>query len=311
MPEGAGVLPRTVAALFAQKAAAASASGAGSRTVAVYLSVLEVYNEAVRDLLVDPDPSKGPPKVDLRVTSAGGVTVPGAMELEVPDAATTLEILAIAQENRATAATDVNAHSSRSHLVVTLRLQTTTVSDGSDGAAAVSHSKLQVVDLAGCERVKASHAAGAQLVEATAINKSLSALGDVVGALAGKATPAATQGLSVAAHGSALSSSSSSSFIPYRNSKLTLLLQDALAPHGKAKVVLFVTAAPELNHWNDSLAALTFASRCRAVDLYGGGGGGAVAADKAAAGAAASAAELAAADKKIAELSAQLRRLSA
>jgi len=303
LPEGAGVLPRTVTALFEQKANSSS-------NVAVYLSILEVYNEAVRDLLVDPDPSKGPPKVDLRVTSAGGVTVPNAMELEVPDAATTLEILAIAQENRATAATDVNTHSSRSHLVVTLRLQTTTP-DEESGVAVTTQSKLQVVDLAGCERVKASHVAGAQLVEATAINKSLSALGDVVGALVGKATTAASQGLNTPSSTPA----PANSFIPYRNSKLTLLLQDALQPHGKAKVVLFVTAAVELNHWNESLAALTFASRCRAVDLYSGNNGSsgssAAASHKAAAGAAANAAELAAAEKKIAELSAQLRRLNA
>jgi len=309
LPEGAGVLPRTVAALFEQKAYNSSSSSGGN--VAVYLSILEVYNEAVRDLLVDPDPAKGPPKVDLRVTSAGGVTVPNAMELEVPDAATTLEILAIAQENRATAATDVNTHSSRSHLVVTLRLQTTTPDEDNSGVAVTTQSKLQVVDLAGCERVKASHVAGAQLVEATAINKSLSALGDVVGALVGKATTAASQGLSSSA------AAATNSFIPYRNSKLTLLLQDALQPHGKAKVVLFVTAAVELNHWNESLAALTFASRCRAVDLYSGNGNGssgsssAAASHKAAAGAAANAAELAAAEKKIAELSAQLRRLNA
>ncbi len=91
---------------------------------------------------MDPDPKSGPPRVELRVT-ATGVSVPGAMELEVPDAKTTLEILAIAHENRATGATDCNAHSSRSHLVVTLRLE----SAGPDGAC--NNTKLQLVDLAG------------------------------------------------------------------------------------------------------------------------------------------------------------------
>ena len=318
--DGAGVLPRTVAALFAEAADLPTGAAAS-----VFLSVLEVYNEAVRDLLVDPDPADpraGPPKVDLRVTSGGGVTVPGAMELEVPDAATTLEILAIAGENRATAATDANAHSSRSHLVVTLRVEVR--SGGATGGAPPSSTKLQVVDLAGCERTKGT-STGRRLTEATAINKSLSALGDVVGALCGRGTSAQTLGLAPgtankAAGGGGKKAGAAAGaagvFIPYRNSKLTLLLQDALRPHGQAKVVLFACAAPELAHWNETASALTFASRCRAVDLYGapggaGGGKTAVPSHKAAAGAAATEAELAAANAKINKLSQKLMQVKA
>lgn len=185
---------------------------------------------------------------------------------KVPDAATTIEILSIANENRATAATDVNCHSSRSHLVVTLRIETTETQAA--GSTTTTTSKLQLVDLAGCERPKSSNVTGQQLTEAQAINKSLSALGDVIGALAGKSTTAQSSGLhhlldqqqqaspssaapksplrkkagaAVATAAGANGSSSGSSggkFIPYRNSKLTLLLQDALKPNGKAKVRL-------------------------------------------------------------------------
>jgi len=321
----AGMIPRTVHELFALLASQGPGKGAplnggvsGPGSVQqVFLTVLEIYNETIRDLLVDPDPKKGPPKVDLRVSSATGVSVPGAMALQVPDAATTLEILSIAAENRATASTDVNDHSSRSHLVVTLRIVTTDATNGN-----FTEAKLQMVDLAGCERTKVSNVQGAQLTEATAINKSLSALGDVVGALAGKGTSASTLGLNSDDPGASLGSGSPGSgsgsggggggsskggkFIPYRNSKLTLLLQDALQPHGKAKVVLFVTASPELCNWNESMSALTFASRCRSVDLAKGQAKNPELFAKA--GAAATEAELEAANKKIAELTARLER---
>jgi hypothetical protein len=88
----------------------------------------------------------------------------------------------------------------------------------------------------GCERTKASTVTGQQLTEATFINKSLSALGDVIAALCGKGTAASTLGLAPTAD-SPQKPSAPPKFIPYRNSKLTLLLQDALQPNGKAKVI--------------------------------------------------------------------------
>ncbi len=170
------------------------------------------------------------------------------------------------------------------------------------------------------------------MTEATSINKSLSALGDVIGALSGKVTAVERLGLAGDSPPPLKKPSSANvKFVPYRNSKLTLLLQDALQAQGKAKVrtgsssnlrakcsvcvcvcvfqakltdvscaqvVLFVTTSPELAHWNESVSALTFASRCRAVDLSAP----APAVDCTAE------AELAAANKKIGELSAKLRQ---
>jgi Ca2+-binding EF-hand superfamily protein len=294
--EGCGVMPRTVIELFEKKDINQSVE------TAVYLSVLEIYNETVRDLLVDPDPSQGPPRVDLRVTQ-NGVEVPNAMELEVPDAATTLEILAIANENRATAATDVNAHSSRSHLVVTLRIVSKSLASfNDDGSPLETGTKIQLVDLAGCERTKTSNVSGLQLTEATAINKSLSALGDVVSALANNKAGGSSGSSSKS------KASSASKFIPYRNSKLTLLLQDALQADGKSKVVLFVTTRPELNNWNESVSALTFASRCRAIDLYSGSTN--MNTQQLTMGQAATEAELQNANKKIQQLEFKLRAAS-
>jgi hypothetical protein len=127
----------------------------------------------------------------------------------------------------------------------------------------------------------------------------LSALGDVVAALTGNksANSSATnaKGEKKAASG----------FIPYRNSKLTLLLQDALQPNGKSKVVLFVTTCPESNNWNESVSALTFASRCRAIDLYSGTPA-TVGSHHLSMGQAATEAELINANKKIQELERKL-----
>ena len=150
---------------------------------------------------------------------------------------------------------------------------------------------------------------GQQLTEATHINKSLSALGDVVGALAGRASTAAGLG---AAHPGPTSRSPEADSpkkpaagagarpVPYRNSKLTLLLQEAL--HGRSKVLLYATASPELTHWAETHAALAFAARCRSVETHGRGGalppGDALAATEA---------ELAAANRRVHELTAQLR----
>merc|ERR1711865_1052218 len=103
-------------------------------------------------------------------------------------------------------------------------------------------SKLSLVDLAGCERISRSGATGQQLKEATSINASLSALGDVIAAL-----------------------SSKNAHIPYRNSKLTHLLADSLG--GQSKCLMFVNVSPAAVNASETLNSLGFASRCRATEL--------------------------------------------
>ena len=174
----------------------------------------------------------------------------------------------------------MNAHSSRSHLVVTLELVATTspattapssnagarrgnaASGGVETTAESFCAKLQLVDLAGSERVGRTEATGDRLKEAQHINKSLSALGDVIAALGAaqtsgkRAPPSAGAGAGAGAGGA---------FIPYRNSKLTLLLSDALG--GRSKVLMLVTASPTASSASESLSALAFAQRCRAIEL--------------------------------------------
>lgn len=136
----------------------------------------------------------------------------------------------------------MNATSSRSHTVFMLYIT---------GEHAVAGQRLSgclnLVDLAGSERVGRSEAAGARLKEACAINKSLSSLGDVFSALAAK-----------------------SGHVPYRNSKLTYLLQPCLG--GDGKTLMFVNVAPETDSADESACALRFAAMVNACELGGRGG---------------------------------------
>jgi hypothetical protein len=136
----------------------------------------------------------------------------------------------VSQRHRATAATAMNEQSSRSHLVVRLRLWP---ADGSGGSG---ESLLQLIDLAGSERINKSAVEGQRLKEATAVNVSLSALGDVIAALKGK-----------------------SRHVPYRNSKLTYLLSDTLG--GEAKCMMVATVSPAESSVAETLNTLTFAAR--------------------------------------------------
>jgi len=205
------------------------------------MSMLEVYNEAVRDLLGTQD---GEDTVDLEIRVGKGarggpsVYVEGLAECDVSAMSEVEHLMRQGSRSRATASNNVNEHSSRSHLVLTLKVVATRRDTG-----LTTHGKLNLIDLAGSERLKSTNAEGQRLKEAQNINRSLSALGDVVAAL----------GRSGAAH------------IPYRNSKLTFLLQDSLSAN--SRVLMFVNVAPAFSSADESKCSLAFAGRCRAVQL--------------------------------------------
>lgn len=157
----------------------------------VEVSMMEIYNDQVHDLLIEGgndftgggggnNSSSGGGReggLDIRQSPDGSVSVPGLKQIKVHKIEDVMEVFARGSANRATATTNLNEHSSRSHSILLVDVTTCT-----SGAAPVK-SKLYLVDLAGSERVGKSGVTGAAMKEAQHINKSLSALGDVMEAL--------------------------------------------------------------------------------------------------------------------------------
>ncbi|XP_022039587.1 kinesin-like protein KIN-14F isoform X2 [Helianthus annuus] len=201
----------------------------------VGVQMIEIYNEQVRDLLVVDGSQR---RLDIRNNSQlNGLNVPDASLVSVKCTQDVLDLMKIGQRNRAVGATALNERSSRSHSVLTVHIRGKELVSGSTLKGC-----LHLVDLAGSERVDKSEATGDRLKEAQHINKSLSALGDVISALAQKST-----------------------HIPYRNSKLTQVLQDSLGGH--AKTLMFVHINPESNALGETISTLKFAERVASIEL--------------------------------------------
>ncbi|XP_050370920.1 kinesin-like protein KIN-14F [Argentina anserina] len=201
----------------------------------VAVQMIEIYNEQVRDLLVSDGSSR---RLDIRNKSQlNGLNVPDASLVPVTCTQDVLELMKVGQRNRAVGATALNERSSRSHSVLTVHLLGKELASGT-----ILRGCLHLVDLAGSERVDKSEATGERLKEAQHINRSLSALGDVIAALAQK-----------------------SAHVPYRNSKLTQVLQDSLG--GQAKTMMFVHINPELNALGETISTLKFAERVASIEL--------------------------------------------
>ncbi|XP_060670239.1 kinesin-like protein KIN-14P [Ziziphus jujuba] len=199
------------------------------------VQMVEIYNEQVRDLL-----SSDSQKKTLGIlthSQPNGLAVPDATMLPVKSTSDVIELMDTGLKNRAVGATALNERSSRSHSVVTIHVRGT---DLKRGVALIGN--LHLVDLAGSERVDRSEVVGDRLKEAQHINKSLSALGDVIFALSQK-----------------------SPHVPYRNSKLTQVLQSSLG--GQAKTLMFVQLNPDAISFSESLSTLKFAERVSGVEL--------------------------------------------
>jgi len=230
-----GVIYRTFGELFRLKQEAQRESGSDS--MSLWLSCLEIYNEKIRDLLPDKKQhdasSVNPSDLKAKLSKCGKkVLVPGLTKVEVVDTANVRDILVnTAYRNRSTGTTNMNEHSSRSHALVFVEVVT-----------AETSSRLVLIDLAGSERVKKTGASGARFDEARNINKSLSALGNVISSLQRK-----------------------EKHIPYRDSQLTYLLHDCLG--GNSKALMFCNISCELFDVRESINTLQFANRVRRVQL--------------------------------------------
>ncbi|EIE18687.1 P-loop containing nucleoside triphosphate hydrolase protein [Coccomyxa subellipsoidea C-169] len=198
----------------------------------VNLSVVEIYCERIRDLLSS---EAGSDNLVVQQDRQRGVCIAGATLVPVQTERELVELMQQGIAKRTVARTGMNAASSRSHCLVMLAIE----KHWPDGS--VGHGKLCLVDLAGSERQDRTGAEGVTFEEGKLINKSLSALGNVVNAL--------TDGRS--AH------------IPYRDSKLTRALADCLG--GNSRTALIVCCSPSSDNAAETLSSLRFGARAKGV----------------------------------------------
>ncbi|KAG5547841.1 hypothetical protein RHGRI_013503 [Rhododendron griersonianum] len=198
------------------------------------VSYLEIYNEVINDLL-------DPTGQNLRVREdAQGTYVEGIKEEVVLSPGHALSFIAAGEEHRHVGSNNYNLFSSRSHTIFTLMIESSAHGDEYDG---VVFSQLNLIDLAGSESSK-TETSGLRRKEGAYINKSLLTLGTVIGKLSeGKA-----------------------SHVPYRDSKLTRLLQSSLSGHGHVSLICTVT--PASSNMEETHNTLKFASRAKRVEIY-------------------------------------------
>lgn len=239
LPDNAGIIPRVLHALFA-KLEGAGADIATENSVKV--SFIELYNEELRDLLSADDSVKLRMGEESRQNKSGAhgsaTFVQGMEEAHIQTASKGLQLLRSGSHKRQVAATKCNDLSSRSHTVFTITVYMKRTSD--TGEDYVSAGKLNLVDLAGSENIKRSGAENKNAVEAGLINKSLLTLGRVINALVDK-----------------------KSHIPYRESKLTRLLQDSLG--GRTKTCIIATLSPAKSNLEETISTLDYAFRAKNI----------------------------------------------
>lgn len=234
IPEQAGIIPRVLYRLFDRL----SDDEQNKSESSVKVSFIELYNEELKDLLAADDTTKL--KIYDEANKQGRTTtqVQGMEETHIKSASKGIALLRNGSHKRQVAATKCNDLSSRSHTVFTvtvyMKRQTET------GEDFVSAGKLNLVDLAGSENIQRSGAENKRATEAGLINKSLLTLGRVINALVDK-----------------------SSHIPYRESKLTRLLQDSLG--GRTKTCIIATLSPAKSNLEETISTLDYAFRAKNI----------------------------------------------
>nr|BAA07612.1 kinesin protein [Caenorhabditis elegans] len=225
IPAQRGVIPRAFDHIFTATATTENVK------FLVHCSYLEIYNEEVRDLLG----ADNKQKLEIKEQPDRGVYVAGLSMHVCHDVPACKELMTRGFNNRHVGATLMNKDSSRSHSIFTVYVE------GITETGSIRMGKLNLVDLAGSERQSKTGATGDRLKEATKINLSLSALGNVISALVdGK-----------------------SKHIPYRDSKLTRLLQDSLG--GNTKTIMIACVSPSSDNYDETLSTLRYANRAKNI----------------------------------------------
>ncbi|XP_071795698.1 kinesin-II 95 kDa subunit-like [Asterias amurensis] len=228
-PENKGVIPNSFEHIFTHIARTQN------QQYLVRASYLEIYQEDIRDLLAK-DQQK---KLELKERPDTGVYVKDLSSFVTKSIKEIEHVMTVGNTNRSVGATNMNEHSSRSHAIFIITIECSEL--GPDGENHIRVGKLNLVDLAGSERQTKTGAQGERLKEATKINLSLSALGNVISALVdGKST-----------------------HIPYRDSKLTRLLQDSLG--GNARTVMVANLGPASYNFDETITTLRYANRAKNI----------------------------------------------
>ena len=226
-----GLIPRAIENIFRY----IENNSNSDTTFIIRVTYLQIYNESIDDLL---KPEKK--HLSIRESNKKGLYVEGLSEWAVRSPNDIYALLERGAQCRTKASTNMNDVSSRSHAVFTIILEQMKICNGKKR---FKSGKLNMVDLAGSERVKISGATGKQLDESRRINKSLSALGNVINALTDPKTK----------------------HIPYRDSKLTRLLQNSLG--GNCKTSMIAMISPYDGSYNESISTLNFAKRAKIIRI--------------------------------------------
>ena len=251
--EEQGVIPRAMESIFQRVERMKE-----SKEFTIKVGFVEIHKEEIRDLLSVRSTTS--PMVHIRELPGGGIMLAGAHEVEVSNQQEMIALLERGTCLRATGATGMNQRSSRSHAIFTITVEQRTVevlkaaeestedttedTESDDDEDAIDDSylcaKMHLVDLAGSERVKRTKSEGQRLQEGIKINKGLLALGNVINAL-----------------------SENKQHVPYRDSKLTRMLQDSLG--GNSRTLMVACVSPADVNLEESLNTLRYASRARAI----------------------------------------------
>lgn len=257
--EGRGIVPRTVEEIFRHVSELECKKGTEDEVIVeLHLSVMEIYQERLKDLLSSQNSGfggtwgqaggslAGSANLRIREHTGGSVWVEGLTEVLVTNEEQFTELMGKALKKRATGSHAMNLESSRSHLVCIMNLR-----QSRPHAGQRIFSKIHLIDLAGSEMVRKTDASGQRMAEAKHINKSLSALGNVINALT---APGQQDGSDTGEYRRNI-------HVPFRDSKLTRLLQDSLG--GNAKTVLVLAISESRIHTTESVNTLRFGERAR------------------------------------------------
>jgi len=247
-PKSPGLIPRGCETLFSD------IKKKQAMKIEVDASYLEIYMDKIYDLLAVSKTSKRGKrsrkadrkrrtKLPIRFNAKRGAYVEGLTTHTVASFSDIKALMDAGLKNRTIAETGMNRMSSRSHCIFTLTVKTEMRIKSNEVTAELVTASINLIDLAGSERVNKTGVFGTRLEELKKINKSLSALGDVISAL-----------------------SQNHKFVPYNNSVLTTLLKESLG--GNSKTIMIATISPTMENFQESLSTLRYASRVKKISTH-------------------------------------------